>query len=178
MQPDSYTQYNEDSTVDALDGQDGVAELQESFALDLSDEEIVKVLDERINDSRSFWNDSTSFNLKDRRERNNRFVTGDHWHGMRGGDIPYVQNEIFTAEQVISAYVTGSMPELEVYPAQDTPESRRLAQNVNSMMKYHSEEHDLQGILCKIVLSILNDYIGGIELEWDENCGKFGDIVP
>ncbi len=179
MQPNSYTQYKEDPTIDALDGQEGVAEPQDTFSLDLPDSDITQVLNERINDSRTFWNDATSFNLKDRRERNNRFVVGDHWHDYGGGaGIPYVQNEIFTAEQVIAAYVTGSMPELEVYPAQDTPESRRLAQNVNSMLRYHSEEHDLQGILCNVVLSILNNYIGTIELEWDPNCGEFGDIVP
>lgn len=179
MPPSSYTQYNTDPKVDDLEGQQGVVEAQNSFELDLSDEEIVSVLDERINNSRTFWNDSTSFNLKDRRQRNNRFVVGDHWHDVTGSPgIPYVQNEVFTAEQVISAYVTSQLPELEVYPAQDTPESRRLAQNVASMMRYHSEEHDLQGILCNVVLSVLNNYIGTIELEWDENAGRFGDIVP
>lgn len=175
---DSYTQYNEDPTIDALDNQQGVAEITESFALDLPDSEITKTLDEKINSSRTFWNDPTSFNLQKRRERNNRFVTGDQWYDINSGGIPYVQNEIFTAEQVISAYVTGSLPELEVYPAQDTPESRRLAQNVSSMMRYHSEEHDLQDIMCNVILSMLNNYIGGIELEWDKNCGAFGDIVP
>lgn len=180
MQNDTYTRYNEDPKVDALDGQEGVAETYETFALDLPDSEITEVLDRRINDSRTFWNDSSSFNLKGRRERNNRFVVGDHWYdsGSLSNGIPYVQNEIFTAEQVISAYVTARLPELEVYPAKDTPESRRLAQNIASMMRAHSEEHDLQGILGNVVLSMLNDYIGMIELEWDKNCGKFGDIKP
>lgn len=180
MQPNSYTKYNEDPKVDALDGQEGVAETYDTFALDLADSEITDVLDKRINDSRTFWNDSASFNLKDRRERNNRFVTGDHWYdsGSLGGGIPYVQNEIFTAEQVISAYVTARLPELEVYPAKDTPESRRLAQNIATMMRAHSEEHNLQSILCNVVLSLLNDYVGTIELEWDKNCGKFGDVKP
>lgn len=179
MKPNTYTQYNTDPTVDALDGQDGIAQIQETFALDLSDDEITSTLDNRINDSRTFWNDSSSFNLKERRERNNRFVTGDHWYdsGLSGG-IPYVQNEIFTAEQVISAYVSSKLPELEVYPGKDTPESRRLAQNVASMMRYHSEEHGLQDILGNIIIALLNDYVGTIELEWDPNCGEFGDIVP
>lgn len=176
----TYTRYNEDSTVEALDGQEGVAQSQETFALDLPDEEITKTLNERINDSRTFWNNSNSFNLSERRLRNQRFVTGDHWYdsGYLGQGIPYVQNEIFTAEQVISAYVTSRLPELESYPAEDKPESRRLAQNVSSMIRFHSEEHDLQGILGNIVLALLNDYIGAIELEWDPNCGKYGDIVP
>ncbi len=179
MNPSSYTSYNEDTTVDALDGREGIAEPQETLALDLPDDEITKVLDERINDSRTFWNSSDSFNLEQRRKRNNRFVVGDQWHdvGFVGG-IPYVQNEIFTAEQVISAYLTAQLSELEVYPAQDTPESRRLAQNVGSMMRFHSEEHDLQGIMANVVLSVINNYIGAIELEFDPTCGPYGDIVP
>lgn len=176
----TYTKYNEDPKVDALEGQEGVAESYDTFALDLPDEEITHVLDRRINDSRAFWDDSSSFDLKNRRERNNRFVVGDHWYdaGYVGGGLKYVQNEIFTAEQVISAYVTSRLPEVEVYPAKDTPESRRLASNVSSLLRYHSEEHDLQSILCNVVLAMLNDYIGLIELEWDKDCGPYGDIKP
>lgn len=177
---DTYTRYSEDSAVEALDGQEGVAQSQETFALNLKDEEITQTLNTRINDSRTFFNNSNSFNLSERRKRNQRFVVGDHWYdaGYLGQGIPYVQNEIFTAEQVISAYVTSRLPEVEVYPAEDTPESRRLAQNVSSMLRFWAEEHDLQGILGNIVLAMLNDYVGLIELEWDPNCGKFGDIVP
>ena len=180
MQNDSYTQYKEDPKIDALDNQDGLAETYDTFALDLPDEEIVDVLDKRINDSRTFWNDSAGFNLKARRERNNRFVVGDHWYdqGTLIGGIPYVQNEIFTAEQVISAYVTSRLPELEVAPSGDTPEERRMAQNIGLMLRSHSEEYDLEGILCNVLLAMLNDYVGLIELEWDKNAGKFGDIVP
>lgn len=180
MQPNTYTRYTEDTNVEDIEGREGVAQSEDTFALDLPDDEITKVLDQRINDSRTFWNNSASFDLKKRRERNNRFVVGDHWYdsGYLGQGIPYVQNEIFTAEQVISAYVTSRLPEVEVYPSEDKPESRRLAQNVSSMLRYWAEEHDLQGILGNIVLSMLNDYVGLIELEWDPNCGRYGDIVP
>lgn len=179
MPDNTYTSYSTDPTVDELDGQEGVAQPQETFALDLPDEDITVVLNERINDSRDFFNDRSSFNLKERRERNNRFVTGDHWHDVRdGAGLPYVQNEIFLAEQVISSYVTSQLPEVEVGPAADTPESRRLAQNIAAMIRRHSEEHDLQGILCNVVLSLLNNYGANIELEWDPNYGEFGDIVP
>lgn len=176
----AYNQYNEDPKVEALEGQEGVAETYDTFALSLPDSDITDVLDKRINNSRTFWNDKSGFNLKDRRERNQRFVVGDHWYesGYLGGGIPYVQNEIFTAEQVISAYVTARLPEVEVYPGADTPEARRLAENVASLLKFHSEEHDLQTILCNVVLSLMNDYVGFIELEWDKNCGQFGDVVP
>jgi len=178
MHNDTYTQYKEDPKVDMVDGQEGVAESYDNFALDLPDSEITDILDKRINDSRAFWNDQAGFNLKSRRERNNRFVLGDHWYdsGSLQGGIPYVQNEIFTAEQVISSYVTSRLPEVEVYPGQDTPESRRLAQNISTLLKAHSEEHNLQGILTNIVLSMLNDYVGLIELEWDKEYGKLGDI--
>ena len=180
MQDDSMARYREDTKVDALDNQEGVAESYSAFALDLSDETITKVLNERINDSRTFWDDPSSFNLKSRRERNNRFVTGDQWYdsSVVSNGSPYTQNEIFTAEQVVSAYVTARLAEVEVYPSQDTPESRRLASNVSGLLRFHSENHNLQGILCNVVLSMLNNYVGIIELEWDKNCGTSGDIKP
>lgn len=176
---DNYTRYDKDSTVDDLDNEQGLAEQEETFALDLPDTDITDILDKRINNARTFWNNTASFNLKNRRERNNRFVTGDQWHDVGYvGNIPYVQNEIFTAEQVISAYATAQIPDVEVMPAKDSPESRRLAENVATMLKYHSECYDFQTILCNVVLSMLNNYIGLIELEFDPNAGVNGDIVP
>lgn len=176
---DQYLRYDKDTKVDDLDGQQGVAETEEKFALSLPDEDITDVLDKKINDSRTFWNNPNSFNLKGRRERNNRYVTGDQWHDIGYvGNIPYVQNEIFTAEQVIAAYCTAELPDVEVMPAKDTPESRRLASNVACMLRYHSEEHGLQQIMLNVVLSILNNYVGLIELEFDPDCGPYGDIVP
>lgn len=180
MQDDSMAKYREDTKVDALDNQEGVVETYSAFTLELSDEAITKVLNERINDSRTFWNDSSSFDLKNRRERNNRFVTGDQWYNSSivSNGTPYTQNEIFTAEQVITAYATARLSEVEVYPSQDTPESRRLATNISGLLRYHSENHNLQGILCNVVMSMLNNYVGIIELEWDANCGPNGDIKP
>jgi len=176
---DNQIRYDKDSKVDDLDNQTGLAESYEKFGLELSDTEITDILDKRINDSRTYFNNTASFNLKNRRERNNRFVTGDHWHDAGFvGNIPYVQNEIFTAEQVVSAYVTAQLPDVEVMPAKDTPESRRLAANVANMLKYHSQEHGLQGIMTNVVLSVVNNYIGLIELEFDPSCGENGDVVP
>lgn len=172
--------YNEEPNIDRLDGLEGIAETENVFALDLSDDEITNQLNEKINNSRDFWNNSDGFNLKSRRKRNARFLVGDHWHNVPlfQYHVPYVQNEIWTAEHVTSALVTGKLPELEVYPAQDTPESRGLAQDLAAMMRWHSEEYDLQEIMCNIALSVLNNYIGLIQLEWDPSIGESGDIRP
>lgn len=177
---ENYVKYQKEPNLEALDGHEGIADEIDLFALDLLDGEITESLNNRINDSRTFWNDSSSYDLKRRRERNARFVMGDHWHDVPiiGQHIPYVQNEIYTAEQVISAYVTAKLPEIEAYPGTDKPESKHLAQDVAAMMRWHSEEHGLQEILCNIVLSLMNDYVGLIEFIWDPNCGKFGDIIP
>jgi hypothetical protein len=148
------------------------------FKLDMSDVEITKTLNARINESRDYFNDITGYDLRRRRKRNQKFLEGDHWYDSRiRTDIPYVQNEIYTAQQVISAYVTAQIPEIEVSPNEDTPEGRRLAQSVHDIIKHHSEEHDLQGVMCDVVGSMLNNYFGGIELSWDADYGDNGDII-
>lgn len=174
------TRYNEEPNVDRLEGKEGIAEENDIFALNMPDDDIVHLLNNRINDSRTFWNNEDGFNLRNRRQRNARFLVGDHWHNIPlfQYHVPYVQNEIWTAEHVTSAVVTSRLPELEVYPAQDTPESRALAQDLAAIMRWHSEEYGLQEILCNIVLSMLNNYVGFIELYWDEESGQGGDVVP
>jgi hypothetical protein len=181
MQDDQLsTSYANQPNVDQLDPLQGVAEQEEYFGIDLPDADIIQQLDGKINDSRTYWNDQKGFNLRNRRERNARFLVGDQWHGipLLQHHVPYMQNEIWVAENVTSAYATSRLPELESYPAQDTPESRGIAQDIAAVIRSHSDEHGLQEILCNIVLSMQNNYVGLIELEWDPNCGKFGDIKP
>ncbi len=181
MQDQQYsTNYNPVPNIDTLDGMEGVAQQYDEFAISLPDEDITQTLNERINDSRRFWNDEKGFNLRKRRERNTKFLVGDQWSGipLLQYHVPYVQNEIWTAENVTSAIVTSRLPELESYPAQDTPQSRALAQDVASLMRWHSEEYNLQQIMTNIVLSMQNNYVGYIQLEWDPYCGPHGDIKP
>lgn len=181
MQDDQLsTSYSNEQNIDRLDPSQGVVEQQEYFGIDLPDEDITKQLDQKINESRAYWNNEKGFNLRNRRERNARFLVGDQWHGipLLQHHVPYIQNEIWVAENVTSAYVTSRLPELESYPSQDTPESRGLAQDIGALMRWHSEEYGLQEILCNIVLSLQNNYIGLVGLEWDPYCGKHGDIKP
>lgn len=174
------TRYNEQPNIDRLDGHEGVAQEDDVFALNMPDEDITRLLNNKINDSRTFWNNEDGFNLRNRRQRNARFLVGDHWHNIPlfQYHVPYIQNEIWIAEHVTSAVVTSRLPELEVYPAQDTPDSRALAQDLAALMRWHGEEYGLQEILCNIVLSMLNNYVGFVELYWDEDVGLNGDVVP
>lgn len=181
MQDQQYTTtYDPAPNIDQLDPHEGVAQQYDAFDISLPDQDITKTLNEQINDSRTFWNNEKGFNLRQRRERNTKFLVGDQWSGipLLQYHVPYVQNEIWTAENVTSSIVTARLPELESYPAQDTPSSRALAQDVASLMRWHSEEYNLQGIMTNIVLSMQNNYVGFIQLEWDPYCGKFGDIKP
>lgn len=181
MQDDyTSTRYNEVPNVDRLDPLEGVAQQFDHFGLDIDDDEIIQGLHERINDSRSYWNRKDGYNLSERRKRNAAFLAGDQWKGipLLPHNVPYIQNEIWTAENVTSAIATSRLPETETYPAQDTPESRGLAQDLAALLRWHADEYGLQEILVNIVQSMQNNYIGLIHLEWDPYCGKFGDVKP
>lgn len=169
-----------DTTVDDITNTTGVIDTLPSLSLDITDSEIIKNLDSRINDAQSYWDKPEGFNLREVRNENTRLHLGkqiDVTHLYRF-QVPYVENQIFVGEESIVAYVTARSPEPEVYPAQDTERSKSLASDLEKAAIAHSQKFDLRQKLEVAVRNLLNKRIGIIKLRFDPTYGKNGEIIP
>lgn len=120
------------------------------------------------------------FNLRYARAQSERMVLGKQIDVSKlyRYSIPYIENEIHVGVDTIMAYVTASTPKVEIWPAQDTEQSRMLARDLKKAINAHSEHHNLSKIFEQAVHDVLIKRVGIIKLIYDPDQGPEGEIVP
>lgn len=169
-----------DTKVDNIADHTGPIDELPSLSIDIPDSQIIRNLDTRIQDSVDYWDTSDGYNLKVRRNENIRQYLGKQ-HDVRSlyrFQLPYVENQIYIAEQAIIAYLTAQNPQPEVSPAQDTPSSKQFALDLEKVQMSHSQKVKLTQILESAVRNALNKRVGFIIFRFDPNHGKDGEIIP
>jgi len=181
MNPQLFTQPLSDYNLDTLANKDGLIDVIPSFELEgVDDKFIVKSLNEAINRSMDYYDDANQYNLKNKRLKNAQMIEGKHLqeHKLYRHQTPYIDNEIFVGIDAILSYVCARTPQAEVYPAQDTPEARVAAKDLEAYLISHSQKFEVEKKMESAVLNLLSKYIGFLKLRWDPNYGENGEIVP
>lgn len=151
-----------------------------ALSLDIPDSEIIRNIDTRVEDSRSYWNQPEGFDLDHARTANQRLYLGrqiDVTHLYRF-QVPYVENEIFVGIESIVGYVTAQQPQPEVYPAQDNERSKIFATDLEKALSAHSQNFALPRILETCVRNLLLKRLGVIKFRFDPDYGPHGEIIP
>jgi hypothetical protein len=169
-----------DTKVDNISQEDGIIDDLAPLDLDISDEKLIENLNQRIEDSKTYYNDSNGFDLEQKRAENLRFYLGLQADSADYYDQedPYIENQIRRAVDSIVAYATARSPQSVVTPADDTPQAKKFASNLEKAHNMHSEKFDLRGILEICVRSWLLNQAAYILLEFDPDYGTNGEIVP
>jgi hypothetical protein len=108
----------DNTSVDNIVQQSGEIDQLSSLNLDLPDRDIIRNLNQRINDSEQYWNDAKGFDLKNARAENTRLHLGKvDESGLYKHQKQYKENQIFIGEESIVAYVTSQIAGPLVVPA-------------------------------------------------------------
>lgn len=148
-----------------------------ALSLDIPDRDLIQNLKRWEQDSQTYWNDRKGYDLHNRRERNVNYYLGKQVDKSKLYDfqVPYVDNELFVATQVVSAYITSSNPNAEVRPENDSVQSKTMAGELEFGLNVHTEMHDLAAKIKQVALNAFLKYVGIIKLYWDDTKK---DIVP
>src|SRR5215469_7528924 len=169
-----------DTKVDNLEQAKGVIDEVPTLGIDIPNQQIIKNLDNRIDDSINYWDSTDGYNLKVRRNENVRQYLGKQQdvRSLYRFQLPYVENQIYIAEQAIVAYLTAQNPQPEISPAQDTPASKQFALDLEKVQMAHSQKVKLTQILESAVRNSLNKRVGFIMFRFDPESGENGEIIP
>lgn len=169
-----------DTTVDNIIDQDGVIDQFAPISLEIDDDKLIENINERIDQSKTYFNDSNGFDLEQKRSEALRMYLGvqadsaDYYEQ----EVPYIENQIGRAVDSIVAYATARSPQSIVTPAEDTPQAKKFASNLEKAHNMHSVAFDLRGILEVCVRSWLLNQAAYVELEFDPDYGDKGEIIP
>jgi hypothetical protein len=169
-----------DTATDDISNSDGRVDQFALIDFKLSDKKLIDNINERISESKAYYDDATGFNLGDKRAENLRMYLGlqVNQSDFYDQEEPYVENQIRGAVESIVAYCSARSPQSTVIPANDTPEAKKFASNLERAHEAHATEHDLRGLVEVAVRSWLLNQAAYLLLEYDPSYGDDGDIVP
>jgi hypothetical protein len=126
----------DNANVDNIVQQQGQIDQFGSLSLDLDDKDIIRNLNQRINDSEAYWNDAKGFDLKNQRAENTRMHLGKiDESGLYKHQKQYKENQVFVGEESIVSYVTSQIAGPLVIPAGDQEIHKIFAGNLEKAIK-------------------------------------------
>lgn len=131
----------DNSNVDNIVDQTGEIDQLASLSLDMDDKDIIRNLNQRINDSEAYWNDTKGFDLKNARAENTRLHLGKiEESGLYKHQKQYKENQIFVSEESIVAYVTSQIAGPLVIPAGREDMHKLFASDLEKAIKCFCED--------------------------------------
>jgi hypothetical protein len=172
-----------DTRVDRLaDIDSGVIDDVPALSIDIPDREIIRNLEDRIQDSQGYWNDPSGFDLYNVRQANSKLYLGKQLdvRSLYRFQVPYIENQIYVSEQSIKSYLTSDTAQPEVTPSSDKPQAKQFAQDAEKILLSHGTNRKvrLAEKLENMVKNALDQRGGIMYFCFDPNVGKNGEIIP
>ncbi len=153
-----------------------------SLEINIPDREIVRNLEDRIRDSEGYWNSPDGFDLYNVRQANSKLYLGKQLdvRSLYRFQVPYIENQVYVAEQSIKAYLTSATAQPEVTPSSDKPQAKQFAQDAEKILLSHSSNRKirLDEKLENVVKNAIDQRGGFMYFYFDPHVGKNGEIVP
>lgn len=166
----------DNTSVDNIVDQPGEIDQLATLSLELPDRDIIRNLNQRINDSEQYWNDAKGFDLKNARAENTRLHLGRiDESGLYKHQKQYKENQIFIGEESIVAYVTSQIAGPLVIPAGREDMHKLFASDLEKAIKCFCEDIvNLESLVELWTRDILNKRIAIGYLYYDK---ALDDIV-
>ena len=143
----------ETSIDNPVEARDGVVHEADPLAIEIEDKELVKVLNKRIEDSKTFFN-GPKYRLDVRRAKNEEMLFGRQiatqreTNKLRPYEATYLDNAIYEIEASIKPVAMSRLPDMIVLPGNDNPESIDIAKNVSLMIDNQLKQRETRKILA------------------------------
>ena len=154
-------------------------EKADPLALDIPDSDLVKIINQRIKDSRNFF--AQKYNLYERRKKNETYLFGrqvaeqEAKHLLKIYEARYLDNALYEIEASIKPLAMNKLPDLIVTPGDESPQSKDTADQVGKIVDADIKKRNnrvVQGIAFKHLPVY---FTGIVKARWDPELGKYGD---
>lgn len=115
--------------------EEGIGLPSDPLALNIPDDELIKVVDKKIEDSKRFWKEK--YSLADRRKKMERALFGrdiaekERNQELKKYESRYSDNALYEIEATLKPVAMSHLPDLIVSPGNDTPESQLASEDIS-----------------------------------------------
>lgn len=154
---------------DSKDTTELQGEVLDELRLDISDEELSKLIDRRIEYAKKDYDDLSRI-----RSENENYWLGKQIDRRKLRDFQsrIVENVIFQSIETIVPIITSKPPEPVVQAAQDTQESRDQAKNLQKVLLFNFEKEKMKGKFQMIARHLLLYRLGILKYRYDSETDQ------
>lgn len=156
-------------------------EQYEPLSLNLTDDQLDKMIISSLNDDVAYWN-KPPFSLQDVDSDNVRYLLtgkGDDYNGLVKvrDDDEYPDNRMFVAMRAILSYATGQLTKPDLIPSRNDDQYVKMARSMSSALYQHSMDEDADVKFRSAGMNLISRKRGFLKLRYDPDAGMFGDVV-
>lgn len=180
MQPDIYE--NDSDNIKNVNNpiivEEGLYDQVDPLALEIKDEDLIKIVDKRIEDSKKFWN-GDKINLKARREKMEKALFGrqisdkERNKELKDYETRYSNNALYEIEATIKPVAMSHLPDLIVSPGNDTPESQKSAEDISKAVNDDIKKRQNRTVLGMAFKHLPVYLIGIIKVRWNPELNDY-----
>lgn len=152
-----------------------VIQQADPLKLDISDGALVKVIDKRIEDSKTWYKNNR--NLYERQNNNEKYYLGKQINesNLKDYNCRYSDNLIYSGMATIKPIALSRLPDLIVSPGNNTDESKEQSKRLTTILNSDIKRRQMRKALAMAFKHLPIYFIGVIKYFWNPELGKDGD---
>lgn len=156
---------------------DSVVQKQDPLTLNVDDETLYRVLNARIEASRSWYRSEK--NLYERQKQNVNFRFGRNVlpKKLKKYESDFMDNVIWEAESSIKPIALSRMPDMIVKPGNKSEDAKKTAEQVSKIIDTDVKKRENRRALGMAFNHLPAYFTGVIKVRWDVFKGTFGDYL-
>jgi len=163
---------------------DHLGDPTDPLALNIDDDELIKILDKKIETDKKFW--TSKYNLTQRRKKMEVALFGkeiaekEKNNQLKGWEARYSDNATWEIEASLKPVAMSKLPDMLISPGQETPEAEKSSEDIskaiNDDLKKRKNRESLG--MCFKHLPVYLTAI--LKARWNPELGESGDyeFVP
>lgn len=169
--------YHDPRPEKALDQEGQLTAPLDPLALDIDDDELARIVDKRIDDSRHYY--ETHYNLYDRREKNEQYYLGKQLLDsekaklLKQYESRYQDNVLYEIQATMKPLAMSRLPDLIVTPGNESEEATLMAQEISKAVDTDIKRRDNRRVLGIAFKHLPVYFTGIIKVRWDSELDDY-----
>ncbi len=160
--------------------EEGIVRNADPLAMDIPDEELVKIIDERIEASKKFYDEKK--NLPERRKKNVTYRFGrqiedkEKREELKKYEARFLDNVLYEIETSLKPLAMSHLPDMIVLPGGEDPEKKQAAKELTLAINDTNKKRKQRKTLAMGFQHLPVYLTACIKARWDPSIGEYGDF--
>jgi len=151
--------------------EEGIREPADPLALDIEDDELVKIINARIDASKKFYREK--YDLPNRRKKLEMYLFGrqiadkEKRNELKPYESRNLDNVLYEIEASIKPLAMSKIPDMMTIPGSNTPESKQTAEDISKAINSDMKKREVRKALALAFKHLPVYFTGVIKTRWD-----------